>query len=187
MTRPALPPTIEAVLIYLSGAIEYAPDQGKGWRAGITPLLRAAGHQVYDPSLDEKKNLSEDELINFRGWKRSDLQRFQQTVRKIIAYDLDLIEQRVDAVIGYWDEHAGKGAGSQAEITAAHRLGIPVYLVVGLPIEQVSGWVLGCATRVFRSFAELEGFARSAEFGNPVKTTATLARPTAMARAAPQV
>jgi hypothetical protein len=172
------------VLIYLSGAIEYSPDHGRAWRAAITPLLEAAGYQVYDPSLDEKKNLSEEELANFRAWKRNDLERFQQTIRKIIAYDLDLIEQHVDAVVAYWDEHASKGAGSQAELTIAHRLGLPVYLVLALPIENVSGWVLGCATRVFRSLAELEAFVCSQEFGCRISATATLPATLALARAA---
>jgi hypothetical protein len=171
------------VLIYLSGAIEYAPDHGKGWRAAITPALRAGGHEVYDPSLDEKKNLTEEELKNFRAWKRTDLERFQRTMRKIIAWDLDLIEQRVDALMSYWDEYALKGAGSQAEITIAHRLGIPVYLVLALPIENVSGWVLGCASRVFRNLAELEAFIASDEFGGPADHPVT-ARPASSGAAA---
>ena len=174
------------MFIYLSGAIEYAPDQGRGWRAAITPALRSIGHQVYDPSLDERKDLSEDERANFRSWKRSDLQRFQSTVRKIIAWDLDLIEQRVDAVIAYWDEHALKGAGSQAEITLAHRLGIPVYLVLAMPLESVSGWILGCATRVFRDFAELEHFIGSAEFCNVAESADEVARASSLISAAPQ-
>src|SRR5215475_5637883 len=66
------------VLIYLSGAIEYSPDHGRAWRAAVTPLLQSLGHQVYDPSLDEKKNLSEEERAHFRAWKRTDLERFQQ-------------------------------------------------------------------------------------------------------------
>ena len=173
------------MLIYLSGAIEYAPDFGKGWRAALTPVLLAAGHHVYDPSLDEKKNLTEEELANFRAWKRSDLPGFQQTIRKIIAYDLDLIEQRVEAVIAYWDEHAGKGAGSQAEVTFAHRLGIPVYLVLALPIEQVSGWMLGCASHVFRSVAELERFVCAAQFGSSLEPAALAPAP-AVVRTAPQ-
>ncbi len=172
------------VLVYLSGAIEYSPDHGRAWRAAVTPLLQSLGHQVYDPSLDEKKNLSEEERANFRAWKRTDLERFQQTIRKIIAYDLDLIEQNVDDVVAYWDEHAPKGAGSQAEITVAHRLGLPVYLVLALPIENASGWVLGCATRVFRSLAEFQEFVGSIEFGCRIAATATLPETLALARAA---
>src|SRR6267142_1372880 len=109
---------------YLSGAIEYAPDHGRAWRASLAPFLRSIGHEVYDPVQDEKKDLTEDELANFRAWKTSDLQRFQQTIRKIIAYDLDWIEQRTDYIICYWDEHVLKGAGTQAELTIAYRLKI---------------------------------------------------------------
>lgn len=149
------------MLIYLSGAIEYSPDHGRAWRAAITPVLRACGHEVYDPALDEKKNLTDDELRNFRAWKRTDLPRFRATIQKIIAYDLDLIEQRSDAVFAYWDEYAAQGAGSHGELTLAHRRGIPVYLVLGMPAEKISGWILGCATEIFNSFAEAEEFFRT--------------------------
>jgi nucleoside 2-deoxyribosyltransferase len=143
------------MLFYLAGSIEYSPDLGKGWRAEITPLLKSVGHDVYDPAEDEIKNLTETEAREFRSWKKDDLPRFQNTVRKIIAYDLDLIERQCDAIVCYWDRHAGRGAGTQGELTFAHRLGIPVYLICGMPVEEVSGWLLGCATEVF---ADFDGF-----------------------------
>jgi hypothetical protein len=82
-------------------------------------------------------------------------------VQKIIAYDLDLIEHRCDGIICYWDAHAGRGAGTQGELTFAHRLGIPVYLICGVPIEQMSGWLLGCASEVFTDFEEFSNFMSS--------------------------
>ena len=146
------------MLAYLSGAIEYAPDHGKAWRAQVTPVLQELGWRVYDPALDEKKGLLTDEEVReFRSWKKTDLRRFQLTVRKIISYDIDWVERRCDCVIAYWDEHAGRGAGTQAELSFAHRRGIPVYLVCAVPVEQVSGWILGCATEVFSTFDELRG------------------------------
>lgn len=150
------------MFIYLAGSIEYSPDKGKGWRLQITPMLQALGHEVYDPAEDELKNLNEAEVREFRSWKQTDLQRFRRTVQKIIAYDLDLIEHRADAIVCYWDEHAGRGAGTQGELTFAHRLGIPVYLVCGMPVEQISGWLLACATEIFRSFDEFQQFAATA-------------------------
>jgi hypothetical protein len=143
---------------YLSGAIEYAPDHGRAWRSAITPFLHSLGHQVYDPALDEKKNLEDDEIASFRSWKTADLPRFQQTIRKIIAYDLDWIEQKTDYIICYWDEHVLKGAGTQAELTFAHRWNIPVYLVAAIPVAQISGWILGCSTHVFSDFEQLQSF-----------------------------
>ena len=86
----------------------------------------------------------------------TDLPRFQGTVRKIIDYDLDWIERKCDYIVAYWDEHAGRGAGSQGELTVAYRRGVPVYLVSALSVERVSGWILGCASEVFRDFEELK-------------------------------
>ena len=149
------------MLFYLAGSIEYSPDFGKAWRAQVAPALTALGHEVYDPAEDEQKNLTDTEVREFRKWKASDLERFQQTVRKIIAYDLDLIEHRCDAIVCYWDEHAGRGAGTQGELTFAHRLGVPVYLICGVPVEQVSGWLLVCATEVFASFERFHAFAKN--------------------------
>jgi nucleoside 2-deoxyribosyltransferase len=146
------------MLFYLAGSIEYSPDLGKGWRAEITPLLKSLGHEVYDPAEDEKKNLTETEMREFRAWKLNDLPRFQQTVRKIIAYDLDFIERRCDAIVCYWDRYAGRGAGTQGELTFAHRLGIPVYLICGMPLAEISGWLLACATEVFTDFSGFRDF-----------------------------
>jgi hypothetical protein len=146
------------MLAYLSGSIEYSPDYGKSWRAEITPFVRELGHEVYDPALDEKKNLEDDEVREFRQWKTTDLPRFQQTVRKIIAWDLDWIEQKCAYVICYWDDAAARGAGTQGELTLAHRIHVPVYLVLGMPPEKVSGWILGCANEVFTDFEQLRLF-----------------------------
>lgn len=161
------------VLLYLSGSIEYSPDLGKGWRAEVKPLLKSLGYEVYDPAEDEKKNLTDIEVREFRSWKGSDLPRFQRTVRKIIAYDLDLIENRCDAIVCYWDRHAGRGAGTQGELTFAHRLGIPVYLICAIPVEEVSGWLLGCASEVFKDFEEFHEFMGAKPAGEPVRTGQT--------------
>ena len=165
---------------YLSGSIEYSPDLGKGWRAQITPFLHAIGHEVYDPAADEKKNLSDEEVREFRGWKTADLMRYQATLRKIIAWDLDYIEDRTDYVICYWDAAAARGAGTQGELTLAHRAGIPVYLVLGMPLEQVSGWILGCATQVFTDFEELCTFLVAKHQTKAAKPTANCQLPTAV-------
>jgi hypothetical protein len=35
-------------------------------------------------------------------------------------------------------------------------MGVPVYLVLGMPLEKISGWILGCATQVFTDFEQLK-------------------------------
>jgi hypothetical protein len=146
---------------YLGGAIEYSPDKGRRWRSELTPILRELGHEWYDPAEDEQKNLDAEEVAQFRKWKATDFPRFQQAIRKIIQYDLDWIEHHTDYIICFWDEYGVKGAGTQGELTIAFRRGIPVYLVLGMPREKVSGWLLGCATEVFEDFESLKEFLRA--------------------------
>jgi nucleoside 2-deoxyribosyltransferase len=154
--------------VYLSGAIEHASDGGKGWREELARLLREElRHDVYDPAADEKKSLTDEELANFRRWKLEDPMRFRETVRKIIAWDLDKVEHEADYVIARWDHAAGRGGGTAAEITLAHRLGKPVFLLLAMPTREASGWVLSAATEVFETLDALkdrlrERFARTA-------------------------
>ena len=143
--------------VYLSGAIEHASDFGRGWRARLNAFLADdLGHFVYDPAADEKKSLTEEERSNFRRWKLQDPGRFREVVRKIIAWDLDRIESETDYLIALWDRASAQGGGTAAEITLAHRLGKPVYVVLDMPAGEASGWVLAAADEVFESFEALE-------------------------------
>ena len=149
------------MLAYLCGPIEFAAEGGKLWRRKLTPFLREElGHRVYDPAEDEKKNLTDEEAAHFREWKKTDLDRFRRVVRKIIRFDLDLIENRADYVICHLSDSvaATTSGGTPAELTLAHRKGIPVYLVTSLPLEETSGWLLACADHVFGSVDALKRF-----------------------------
>ncbi|MGA8220543.1 MAG: hypothetical protein WB780_02740 [Candidatus Acidiferrales bacterium] len=158
------------MLAYLCGPIEFAEDGGKLWRLKLSPYLRdQLGHRVYDPAEDERKNLTAEEAAHFREWKTTDLERFRRVVRKIIAFDLDLIENKADYVVCHWDAAAGQSGGTPAELTIAHRKGIPVYLVTPLPVEKVSGWMLGCSDHVFSSIESLKEFL-SARFAREKQT-----------------
>jgi nucleoside 2-deoxyribosyltransferase len=137
---------------YLAGAIEHSADGGRGWREDLAVFLREElRHDVYDPVADEKKSLTEEEVAGFRGWKLEDPSRFRETVRKIIAFDLDRIEHDCDYVVALWDRAAASGGGTAAEVTIAHRLGKPVYLLLAMAAADASGWVLAASTEVFDS------------------------------------
>jgi nucleoside 2-deoxyribosyltransferase len=149
------------MLAYLCGPIEFAADGGKMWRRKLTPFLHnELGHRVYDPAEDEKKSLTGEEAAHFREWKRTDVERFRRVVRKIIQFDLDIIENKTDYVICYLGEDGAATAdgGTSSELTFAYRRGIPVYLVTDADAEQVSGWMLACADRVFSNVDELKKF-----------------------------
>jgi nucleoside 2-deoxyribosyltransferase len=132
------------------------------WRRKLAPFLtEQLGHRVYDPAEDERKSLTEEETRNFREWKVTDVERFRRVIRKIIQFDLDLIENKADYLICHLDDSAKTGVvsgGTPAELTFAYRKGIPVYLVTSIPPDQVSGWMLGCADRVFDSVDTLKKF-----------------------------
>ncbi len=81
-------------------------------------------------------------------------------VRKIIQYDLDIIENKADYVICCLsgDGAATTSGGTSSELTFAYRRGIPVYLVTDTPNGEISGWMLACADRVFPNVDELKKF-----------------------------
>src|SRR5579872_6317760 len=116
------------MLAYLCGPIEFAADGGKMWRRKLTPFLHnELGHRIYDPAEDELKSLTLEESTNYRDWKKTDVERFRRVVRKIIQFDLDIIENKADYVICYL---SGNGAtitsgGTSSELTFAYRQGIP--------------------------------------------------------------
>jgi nucleoside 2-deoxyribosyltransferase len=147
------------MLAYLCGPIEFTEDGGRLWRRKLAPFLRdQLGHRVYDPAEDEMKNLTAEEAAHFREWKTTDLDRFRRTVRKIIAFDLDLIENKADYLICFWPSENAHSGGTSAELTVAHRKGIPVYLVTPVAVEQVSGWMLACSDQLFTSIEDLKEF-----------------------------
>jgi nucleoside 2-deoxyribosyltransferase len=149
------------MLAYLSGPIEFASDGGRLWRRKLAPFLcEELGHRVYDPAEDEKKNLTDEEVTHFREWKQSDMERYRRAVRKIIHFDLDLIENRATYLICVWNDSDAVSAGTAAEMTAAFRKNIPVYLVSRLEREKISGWMLACADEIFRDVEELKVFLR---------------------------
>jgi len=141
--------------------MEFEPDGGKLWRRKLTPFLHnELGHRVYDPAEDEKKSLTAEEAAHFREWKLTDVERYRRVIRKIIQFDLDIIENKADYVICHLagDISATISGGTSAELTFAHRQGIPVYLVTAAAAADVSGWMLACADRVFSNIDELKRF-----------------------------
>jgi len=51
-----------------------------------------------------------------------------------------------------------RGGGTHGELTVAYVNKIPVYLVLGVPLQDISGWIIGCATQIFTDFSSLKEF-----------------------------
>jgi hypothetical protein len=147
------------MLAYLCGPLDTAQDGGRLWRRKLTPFLREQlGHRVYDPSEGSPKALTDEENANLLNWQKTDLDRFRRALRKIIAFNLDLLEHKADYLICYWGAGESQGSGAPAEMTVAYRKGIPVFLVTPLPVEEINIWVLGCSDQVFASIEDLKEF-----------------------------
>jgi hypothetical protein len=144
---------------YLSGAIEHAPDGGKGWRTTLRQFLtERLGHRVFDPTTEEYDVLNDEEKRMFRQWKVENTERFIRVVRRILDRDITFLQQETDYVICYWDQHVTRGGGTHGELTVAYMNRIPVYLVLGMPLQDISGWIIGCATHIFGDFSSLKEF-----------------------------
>jgi len=147
------------MLAYLCTPIDSTGDAGTLWRRKLAPFLREQlGHRVFDPVEDSRKCLSDEEAANFLVWQTTDLDRFRRAARRIVAFDLDLLEHKADYLICFWDTSSPRNAGAPAEVVAAHRKGIPVYLVAPLPVEEINSWVLGCSDQVFSSVEDLKEY-----------------------------
>ena len=82
----------------------------------------------------------DEEAAHFREWKSTDLERFRRVVRKIMQFDLDIIENKADYVICclVGDALAAANGGTSSELTFACRQNIPVYLVTDAAGDEVS-------------------------------------------------
>jgi hypothetical protein len=146
--------------VYLSGGMEYAENEGRDWRISLQEWLEHTMHcEVFNPNVESEHFFGREYPgLDFRALKAVDLPRYQQIVRRLVELDCEEIAERSELVICYWDEGAARGAGTKGELTIAKFFGKPVYVVTIMPAEQIPGWVLGCTTALFNSFAELKGF-----------------------------
>ena len=146
--------------IYLSGGMEYASNEGRDWRKEMQQWVEEElGWEVFNPN-EESDRILRTHLAgaDFRELKRTDPDKFAEVVRRIVNQDCDEIARRSDMLVCYWDDGAARGAGTKGEITIAHFLRKPVYLVTAVPPADIPGWVLGCTTKMFPGFQELKAF-----------------------------
>ena len=173
------------VSVYLAGAMEAADHLGEGWRNNITPTLEELGFEVLDPcklEADKLKNYRPNsKLLPFEHWRTGEIVvpiywhhmknapigsrqrgRFCTYMNVIKKFDLDIVYDRCDMVIVYWDECAARGAGTHRELDAAFEASKPVYAVCECDLPA---WLAPCITAEFRNFKDLSVFLKE-EFGD---------------------
>lgn len=140
--------------------MEFAKGEGADWRREMEEWIRKnLDHGVYNPNRESDEFLTRKHPSGrFRDLKKENIQQYIELVRDLIDMDCREIARTSDYVICNWDESAQRGAGTKGELTIARFVEKPVYLVTKMKLQDIPGWVLGCTTRVFGSFEDLEAF-----------------------------
>tara|TARA_B100000575_G_scaffold151435_1_gene120794 strand:- start:1338 stop:1814 length:477 start_codon:yes stop_codon:yes gene_type:complete len=147
------------MIAYLSGAMEFADDEGASWRNEITIWLNETiNHQSIDPVIESAKIVKENNAENYRSWKVADANKYARFIQLCIKNDLEIVKEKADYLICLWDENVIKGAGTHAEITYAYDLKKPVYLINKLSPKDLSGWIMACSSEIFSNFDDLKDF-----------------------------
>ena len=147
------------MIAYLSGAMEFADDEGASWRNEITIWLNETiNHQSIDPVIESAKIVKEHNAENYRSWKVADANKYARFIQLCIKNDLEIVKEKADYLICLWDENVIRGAGTHAEITYAYDLKKPVYLINKLSPKDLSGWIMACSSEIFSNFDDLKDF-----------------------------
>tara|TARA_B100001121_G_scaffold33470_1_gene28143 strand:- start:406 stop:882 length:477 start_codon:yes stop_codon:yes gene_type:complete len=147
------------MIAYLSGAMEFADDEGASWRNEITIWLKETiNHQSINPVIESAKIVKENNAENYRSWKVADANKYARFIQLCIKNDLEIVREKADYLICLWDENVIKGAGTHAEITFAYDLKKPVYLINKLSPKDLSGWIMACSSEIFSNFDDLKDF-----------------------------
>ena len=153
------------MIAYLSGAMEYADDEGEGWRKNITEWLTSnLDHSVINPVEESRLIISNTDSHDYRNWKETDLVRYKNLINKFVMRDIEAVTKEANYIICLWNEEVFKGAGTHGEVTLAFEHSIPVYVVNQIPLTDLSGWIIACSTEIFENFEELKLFLLS-KFG----------------------
>jgi hypothetical protein len=140
--------------------MEFAKGEGADWRRDTEDWVSEhLGHSAYNPNTESDQYLSKKVPSGrFREMKTEDIGRYTEIVRDLIDRDCSEIAGRSDYVICNWDESAQRGAGTKGELTMARFVGKPVYMVTRMKLQDIPGWVLGCSTKIFATFEELQEY-----------------------------
>ena len=147
------------MIAYLSGAMEYANDEGESWRNSITEwLFTNLGHNVINTVEESRLIINNTNSKNYRYWKETDVQRYRKFFHQFVIRDIEAVTKEANYIICLWNKDVFKGAGTHGEVTLAFEDGIPVYLVNQISLINLSGWIMACSTEIFGSFEELKLF-----------------------------
>ena len=148
---------INSMIVYLSGAMEFAEGEGADWRREITLwLAENLEHTVIDPVIESDKLAMKHNALGFRKWKEENHELYIDFIQKAVDYDIDAVLNKADYLICWGNESVFKGAGTHGEVTLAYYAGKPIYLVNHVAQSDLSGWIEACKTEMFNNFDQLK-------------------------------
>ena len=147
------------MIAYLSGAMEYADDEGAGWRNKMSHWLQdELQHRTIDPVIESARIVQNNQAEDYRKWKTLNPDKYAKFIQLCVKNDIDIVRNRADYLICLWDESVFKGAGTHAEVTLAYDCKKPVYLINKVGVSDLSGWIMACSSEIFPDFDELKSF-----------------------------
>ena len=149
--------------IYLSGGMQFAEDDGAGWRIEVSEWLKEFGYFPIDIcALDKAYADKYGHFLRSVNASKNHLQRKSNVRKHFIQTDIALVKNDSDAVIAYYDESFRRGAGSFSECHVAYEHDIPIFLVSAFSDweKEVPGWLQALSTKIFTRFSDLRHYMR---------------------------
>jgi len=145
------------MIAYLSGAMEYAQNEGADLRLVMKDWLKEhLSHEVSNPVIESNKLVVHYDAKDNQDWGKTDLGRFKEFFRLLIQQDLRAVLGESDYLIVLWDKGVLKGRVTHSEVTMGYWVDKPIFLVNTLSEEDLSAWISSCFTETFASFDELK-------------------------------
>lgn len=135
---------LKGAAVYLGGPIDFAHDDGYGWRDSVTPILKSIGLEILNPLDKPIIGHSEDPTTREerRAKQLSGDFEFVYNQRTTRAIDLKMVDHCDFMLIAY-DPH-DRPFGTIEELTWGNRLKRPIIVVTPGGAYQCSPWLIWC-------------------------------------------
>ena len=100
------------MIAYLSCAMEYADDEGAGWRNKMSHWLQdELQHRTIDPVIESARIVQNNQAEDYRQWKTLNPDKYAKFIQLCVKNDIDIVRNRADYLICLWDLNVMKGVG----------------------------------------------------------------------------
>lgn len=153
---------LKGQIAYVSGAIDRAPDLGKGWRDKITPALEKFGITIFNPLEKPIKGANETDFrVNREHWKQNEeWSKLAEVMKEIRHCDLRLCD-KADFGIFYLDLNI-YATGTMEELFTMNRQYKPCLVVCEQSKAEIPDWLWGALPEeyMFGSFSYMFDYLR---------------------------